>query len=85
MTIDGRDFFERLKRMTMDKDVAKSLLSLGKSFDDIIVKMFAEVEKIADENLKSRFNKAVGDLMGNVARDLIFPIENMYPDLRADD
>jgi hypothetical protein len=69
----------------MDKDIAKSLLSLGKSFDDIIVKMFAEVEKIADENLKSRFNKAVGDLMGSVARDVIFPIENLYPDLRPED
>jgi hypothetical protein len=69
----------------MDKDVAKSILSLSKSVDDIIVKLFAEVEKIADENLKSRFNKAVGDLMGYVARDLIFPIENIYPDLRADD
>ena len=69
----------------MDKDIAKPLLSLGKSFDDIIVKMFAEVEKIADENLKSRFNKAVGDLMGSVARDVIFPIENLYPDLRPED
>jgi len=47
--------------------------------------MFAEVEKIADENLKSRFNKAVGDLMGSVARDVIFPIENLYPDLRPED
>jgi hypothetical protein len=71
--------------MTMDKDVAKSILSLGKSVDDIIVKLFAEVDKIADKNLKSRFNKAIGDLMGNVARDIIFPIENIYPDLRADD
>jgi hypothetical protein len=71
--------------MTMDKDVAKSILSLGKSVDDIIVKLFAEVEKITDKNLKSRFNKAVGDLMGDVARDIIFPIENIYPDLRADD
>jgi len=69
----------------MDKDVAKSILSLGKSVDDIIVKLFAEVEKITDKNLKSRFNKAVGDLMGDVARDIIFPIENIYPDLRADD
>ena len=69
----------------MDKDVAKSILSLGKSVDDIIVKLFAEVDKIADKNLKSRFNKAIGDLMGNVARDIIFPIENIYPDLRADD
>ena len=71
--------------MTMDKDVAKSILSLSKSVDDIIVKLFAEVDKIADKNLKSRFNKAIGDLMGNVARDIIFPIENIYPDLRADD
>ena len=63
----------------MDKDVAKSLLSLGKSFDDIIVKMFAEVEKIAEEDLKSRFKKAVGDLMGSVARDVIFPMENCIP------
>jgi hypothetical protein len=83
ITIDGRDLFARLKRMTMDKYVAKSLLSLGKSFDDIIVKMFAEVEQIADENLKSRFKKAIGDLMGSVARDVIFPIENLYPDLRT--
>jgi len=68
----------------MNKDVANSLLSLSKSFDDIIVKMFSEVEKIANETAKSRFNNAVADLMGNVARDLIFPIENMYPDLRTD-
>lgn len=66
----------------MDREVARSLLSLSKLFDDIIVRMFAEVEKIADEQLKSRLNQAVGDLMGNVARDLIFPIENMFPDLR---
>jgi hypothetical protein len=68
----------------MDKDVAKSLISLSKSVDEVIVRMFAEVEKINDEKLRSRFNKAVGDLMGYVARDLIFPIENIYPELKAD-
>jgi hypothetical protein len=69
----------------MDRDIAKSLLELSKSIDPILTGMFAEVEKIADENLKSRFNKAVGDLMGSVARDIIFPIENLYPDLRPND
>jgi len=69
----------------MDKEVARSLLSLAKSLDGIIGNMFAEVDKISDEGLRLRFNNAVGDLMGYVARDLIFPIENIYPDLRVDD
>ena len=59
----------------MDKEVARSLLSLAKSLDGVIGSMFAEVDKITNERLKSQFNKAVGDLMGYVARDLIFPIE----------
>ena len=68
----------------MEKDIAKSLLSLSKSMDGIIVNMYSEIDKIDDDKLKSRFNKAVGDLMGYIARDLIFPIENIYPDLKAD-
>jgi hypothetical protein len=68
----------------MDKDVAASLLSLAKSLDDVIVKMFAEVEKLKDDQLRLRFNAAVGDLTGYVARDIIFPIENMYPDLKTE-
>lgn len=68
----------------MQKDVAASLLSLAKSLDDVIAKMFAEVEKIDDSEVKSRFKAAVGDLMGFVARDLIFPIENRYPELKSD-
>jgi hypothetical protein len=68
----------------MDKNIAKSLLSLSKSMDDIIVQMFAEVDNISDQKLKSRFKEAVGNLMGYIARDLIFPIENIYPDLKVD-
>jgi hypothetical protein len=48
----------------MDKDIAASLLSLAKSLDGVIAKMFAEVEKIEDAQMKSRFKAAVGDLMG---------------------
>ena len=68
----------------MDKDVARTLLILAKSLDEVIVKMFEEVEKIADDGSRARFHRAVGDLMGAVARDIIFPIENLHDDLRAD-
>ena len=68
----------------MDKDVARTLLILAKSLDEVIVKMFEEVEMIADDGLRARFHQAVGDLMGAVARDIIFPIENLHDDLRAD-
>jgi hypothetical protein len=66
----------------MNEDVAKSLLALSKSIDEIITKMFTEINKIDDQLLKTRFNTTVGNLMGYIARDLIFPLENIYPDLR---
>jgi len=31
---------------------------------------------------KTRFNTAVGNLLGYLARDLIFPLENIYRELR---
>ena len=68
----------------MDKEVAKSLLSLAVSLDETIVRMFSETEKFSDEELRARFNKAIGDLMGYIARDIIFPIVNKYPDLDPD-
>ena len=66
----------------MNEDIARSLLTLSKSIDDIIVQMSAEVDKIDDQILKTRFNTAVGNLLGYIARDLIFPLENIYPELR---
>jgi hypothetical protein len=66
----------------MDKDVARLLLELSKSIDPILARMFVEGEKFGDEALRARMKRAVGDLMGFIARDVIFPIENLYPDLR---
>ena len=48
----------------------------------VIVQMFAEIDKFDDQGLTSRFNDAVGNLLGFIARDLIFPLENIYPELR---
>jgi hypothetical protein len=68
--------------MKMNEDVVKSLLALSKSIDEVIAQMFTEIDKIDGQLLKTRFNTAVANLMGYIARDLIFPLENIYPDLR---
>lgn len=69
----------------MDKSVAAAILSLARSVDDVITKLYTEVERIDDEKLKSQFTKSVGDLMGSIARDFIFPVEHLYPELKVDD
>jgi hypothetical protein len=69
----------------MDKDVAIAILSLAKSTDEIIGNLYSEVEKISDSAIKLQFDKAVGELMGSITRDLIFPIEQLYPELTIDD
>lgn len=69
----------------MDKDVAVALLARAKSVDDTIAKMYSEVEKIKNDDVKSLFNKVVGNLMGYIARNLIFAIEHMYQDLISHD
>ena len=79
-----RDCRGALMVTPMNKEIARNLLLLGKSFDPTIARVFAEIDKIEDEQIKSQFKRAVGDIMGYVARDLIFPIENMFPDLKAD-
>jgi hypothetical protein len=68
----------------MDKEVAKSLISLAVTMDQHIVSMFSEVEKISNDELRQKFKQAVGDLMGYIARDVIFPIVDIYPDLDPD-
>jgi hypothetical protein len=57
----------------MDKDVARTLLILAKSLDEVIVKMFEEVEKIADDGSRARFHRAVGDLIGRGCARYHFP------------
>jgi hypothetical protein len=68
----------------MDREVAKSLISLAVALDANIASMFSEVERIADEGQRERYKKAVGDLMGYIARDIIFPIVGEHPDLDPD-
>ena len=68
----------------MDEETAGKLLSLALSLDRDIGAMLAVVATIPDEALRRRFDRAVGDLMGFVARDLIFPIESLHPALKIE-
>ena len=68
----------------MEKEIAKSLISLATAMDISIGSMFTEIEKITDEEEKARFKRAVGDIMGYIARDIIFPIVDRHPDLDPD-
>lgn len=68
----------------MEKEVAKSLIDLAIATDRTIGEMFVEVEKISDAELKEKFKTAVGNLMGFIARDIIFPITRRFPELDPD-
>lgn len=42
------------------------------------------ISRIEDEEERKRYAKALGDLLGSLTRDLLFPIEREYPDLNPD-
>lgn len=68
----------------IEKDIAKSIIELSISIDTILGEMFECIEKISDEKIKLTLNKSANDLMGYVARDLIFPLIEIHPDLNPD-
>jgi hypothetical protein len=65
----------------VDKDVAQAMIRLALSMDDTIVKMEAQASRIDDIALREQFNRAIGDLMGRIACEIIFPIQKLFPDL----
>jgi len=68
----------------MEKDTAKQLIDLSVSIDRILGEMFSFIDQIYDEDTKNEFNKSVGNLIGYISRDLIFPLVDRYPDLNSD-
>jgi hypothetical protein len=68
----------------MDKEIAKALMACAMATDEPIAKMFDRIEQMEAGEVKDRFKKAAGDLLGAVFRDIISPIEALYPDLNPD-
>ena len=69
----------------MEKEIAENLMKIATATDRLIGEMFSEIEKISDPNLKKKFNDATAEIMGYIARDIIFPLEKEYPGLNPDD
>jgi hypothetical protein len=65
----------------MDEAMARNLLSPTLALDRDIGAVFDIVATVTDEALRRRFDRAVGALMGFLARGLIFPIEQLHPGL----
>jgi len=68
----------------MDKEIAAKLMALAVVTDQPIAEMFQVIELIGDCEMKECFKKAVGDLMGAVFREIILPIETLFPDLNPE-
>jgi hypothetical protein len=65
----------------MNKEIAKALMACAMATDEPIAKMLELIEQMEEGELKDRFKRAAGDLMGAVFRDIVRPIEALYPDL----
>lgn len=68
----------------MEKEVARAIIAISVSMDNQIGKLFSETRNITDERVREQFNQAGGNVMGLIARDLIFPVVAIYPDLDPD-
>ena len=68
----------------MDAATAQKLIALAISTDKTIGALLEEVENISDDQERTRYKRAIGDIMGYIARDLIFPIVDQHPQLDPD-
>jgi hypothetical protein len=68
----------------MDKEVAKALMALAVAIDEPLGRMEAVIERIEDVEIRKRFRRAAGDVMGAIFEHIIYPLETMYPELNPD-
>ena len=66
----------------MDETTAGTLLPPARGLDRDLGAMFDTIAAIPGEALRRRSGRAVADLTGVDARDLVFPIERLQPALR---
>ena len=68
----------------MDKQIATAILEVVYSLDTELGKLDTLVSQIADEATRARYTHALGDLLGSLTRDFIFPLTDEFPDLDRD-
>ncbi len=70
--------------MKIGKDIAEALVTLAVAMDEPLGKMGEVVARIEDNETRDLFKKAIGNLTGAIFAEIIFPIEQIYPDLNPD-
>jgi len=68
----------------IEKQAAQAILALAYALDQDLGRMDTVISHIADEATRERYSKALGDLIGAIARDFISPITREYPELDKD-
>jgi hypothetical protein len=68
----------------MDAATAQKLIALAISIDKTIGAILDEVGNISDDQERTCYKRAIEDIMGYIARDLIFPIVDQHPQLDPD-
>ncbi|MDF2117558.1 hypothetical protein PY365_18405 [Roseiarcaceae bacterium H3SJ34-1] len=68
----------------MNKQIATQIIACAVAMDEPIGNMHALIEQMEEDEVKERFKKAVGDLMGILFLNIVRPIETLYPDLNPD-
>ncbi|MGB8818870.1 MAG: hypothetical protein WCC66_13210 [Rhizobiaceae bacterium] len=67
----------------MEKNLAKSLMSIALSLGKPINEMFDLVEEISDNEIKKNYKEMIQYLMA-YATDIILSVEKIYPELNPD-
>ena len=68
----------------MDKQIASAILEIVYSLDTELGKLDTLVSQIADEATRTRYTQALGDLLGSLTKNFIFPLTDEFPDLDRD-
>ena len=65
----------------MNEETARAVVNAVTAFDPLIGTLSEAIDDVGDENLRSQFKRAVGDVMGVLFSEIMHPLEKIYPSL----
>jgi hypothetical protein len=68
----------------MEKDLASRIVKAAVALDAQIGELDGLISRLSDEEEKAECVKALGDVIGIIAKHFVFRITRQYPDLNPD-
>jgi hypothetical protein len=68
----------------MDKALASAMMTVAKSLDKQLGELDALISQIPHDGERKQYARALGNVMGSIAKEIIFRIEREHPDLNPD-